>query len=204
MASVMTWLDDHRVYVIGAVGVLSALLALGLNARPLEDICHRRGGAGADPGLSVRRWPGGNRAQLLRRPQDRGDAARPVSCADARHDDPWRREIPERRRHAGHGAARADHLLSQGRRHRPGDRGDARAQGGAAAGRGDRARLRHAGLRVGARRDLEVLRDRPIHGRYRARPEIFHLHPELQAGPEAGDRRRPADFRAGSPTASTT
>src|ERR1700688_3291881 len=29
---VMTWLDDHRVWVIGAVGVLSALLALGLNA----------------------------------------------------------------------------------------------------------------------------------------------------------------------------
>ena len=30
--SVTTWLDDNRVYVIGAVGVLSALLALGLNA----------------------------------------------------------------------------------------------------------------------------------------------------------------------------
>ena len=29
---VMSWLDDHRVWVIGAVGVLSALLALGLNA----------------------------------------------------------------------------------------------------------------------------------------------------------------------------
>jgi hypothetical protein len=28
----MTWLDDHRVWMIGAVGVLSALLALGLNA----------------------------------------------------------------------------------------------------------------------------------------------------------------------------
>ena len=28
----MAWLDDHRVWVIGAVGVLSALLALGLNA----------------------------------------------------------------------------------------------------------------------------------------------------------------------------
>ncbi|MDO9299150.1 fused MFS/spermidine synthase [Bradyrhizobium sp.] len=27
-----SWLDDHRVWVIGAVGVLSALLALGLNA----------------------------------------------------------------------------------------------------------------------------------------------------------------------------
>jgi hypothetical protein len=29
---VFTWMDDHRVWVIGAVGVLSALLALGLNA----------------------------------------------------------------------------------------------------------------------------------------------------------------------------
>ncbi len=29
---VMDWFDDHRVWVIGAVGVLSALLALGLNA----------------------------------------------------------------------------------------------------------------------------------------------------------------------------
>jgi hypothetical protein len=29
---VFSWLDDHRVWVIGAVGVLSALLALGLNA----------------------------------------------------------------------------------------------------------------------------------------------------------------------------
>ena len=28
----MSWLDEHRVWVIGAVGVLSALLALGLNA----------------------------------------------------------------------------------------------------------------------------------------------------------------------------
>src|SRR6202012_5468712 len=30
--NIMSWLDDHRVWVIGAVGVLSALLALGLNA----------------------------------------------------------------------------------------------------------------------------------------------------------------------------
>jgi hypothetical protein len=29
---VFTWLDDHRVWMIGAVGVLSALLTLGLNA----------------------------------------------------------------------------------------------------------------------------------------------------------------------------
>ncbi len=29
---VFTWLDDHRVWTIGAVGVLSAILALGLNA----------------------------------------------------------------------------------------------------------------------------------------------------------------------------
>jgi hypothetical protein len=29
---IMSWLDEHRVWIIGAVGVLSALLALGLNA----------------------------------------------------------------------------------------------------------------------------------------------------------------------------
>jgi hypothetical protein len=29
---VMSWLEDHRIWVIGAVGVLSAVLALGLNA----------------------------------------------------------------------------------------------------------------------------------------------------------------------------
>src|SRR5712664_2248366 len=29
---VMTWLDEHRVWMVGGVGVLSALLALGLNA----------------------------------------------------------------------------------------------------------------------------------------------------------------------------
>jgi len=44
---------------------------------------------------------------------------------------------------------------------------------------GDRAGLGHAGLRVGTRRDLEILRDRSIDGRYRARSEIFHLHQEL-------------------------
>jgi hypothetical protein len=32
MATFMNWLDDNRVWVIGAVGALSALLALGLNA----------------------------------------------------------------------------------------------------------------------------------------------------------------------------
>jgi hypothetical protein len=32
MTQIMAWLEDHRVWVIGAVGVLSALLALGLNA----------------------------------------------------------------------------------------------------------------------------------------------------------------------------
>ena len=80
-----------------ALGVAGARV----ERQPLEDLCHRRGGAGADPGLSVGRRTGGNRAQLFRGPQDRGDAARPVSRADARHHDSRRREIPERRRHAG-------------------------------------------------------------------------------------------------------
>ena len=114
--------DRRRRRALGAAGARP-------ERRPLEDLCHRRGGAGADPGLSGRRRAGGNRAQLFRRPQDRGDAARPVSCADARHHDSRRAEIPERRRHAGHRTAGADHLLSQGRRHRPGDHGDPRAQG---------------------------------------------------------------------------
>ncbi len=58
----------------------------------------RRGdvGAGADPDVSLGRREGGDRAQLLRRPQDRGDAERPVSRADARHHDPRCREIQER------------------------------------------------------------------------------------------------------------
>ena len=154
------WLDDQT--GLGDRRGRRALGAAGARAerQPLEDLCHRRAGAGADPGLSGRRRAGGNRAQLFRRPQDRGDAARPVSRADARHHDSRRAEIPERRRHAGHRAARADHLLPQGRRHRPGDHGDPRAQGRAAARRGDRARRRHAGLRLRAGRDLEILRDR--------------------------------------------
>ena len=77
--------------------------------------------------------------------------------------------------------------------------GDARAQGRAAARGGDRPRLGHADLRLRARRGLEVLRDRPVHGRYRARSEILHLHPELRAGPEARDRRCAADLRASEP-----
>ena len=179
------WLEDHRVWVIGAVGVLVGAAGARPERQPLEDLCDRRGGAGADARLSLGRRAGGDRAQLLRRPQDRGDAERPVSRADARHHDPRRGEIPERRWHAGHRPARADHLLPQGRRHRSGDHGDPRAQGRAAAGCRDRARLRHADLRLGARRGVEVLRDRPVDGRYRARPEIFHLHPELRAGPRS-------------------
>ena len=93
---VMTWLDDHRVWMIGAVGVLSALLALGLNTSRWKIFATVAVGAGAAARLSLRRRPRRNRAQLLRRPQDRGDTERPVSRADARHHDPWRREIQER------------------------------------------------------------------------------------------------------------
>ena len=192
---VFDWLEEHRVYVVGAVAVFGMLLALGLNADRWKLACPGDAGAGADPRLSGRRRAGRNRAQLLRRPQDRGHAARPVSRADARHHDPRRREIPERRRHAGSGPARTDHLLPQGRRHRSGDHRDPRAQGRAASRGGDRPWLRHADLRVRAGRDLEVLRDRSVDGRYRARPEIFHLHQELRTGSEAGDRRRAADLR---------
>ena len=96
MARFMDWLDDNRVWVIGAVGVLSASAGARPERQPLEDLCDGRAGAGSDPRLSGGRRAGGNRAQLFRRPQDRGDAARPVSCADARHHDSWRAEIPER------------------------------------------------------------------------------------------------------------
>ena len=36
---------------------------------------------------------------------------------------------------------------------------------------------------VVARRGLEILRDRSVDGRYRARSEIFHLYPGLRAEP---------------------
>ena len=45
---------------------------------------------------------------------------------------------------------------------------------------------------------LEILRDRPDHGRYRKRPEIFLLHPELRARLQARDRRCAADLRQGA------
>ncbi len=64
-----------------------------IECQPLEDFRDRRCRAGADPRLSGGRRTRGNRAQLLRRPQDRGDAERAVSRADARHHDPRRREI---------------------------------------------------------------------------------------------------------------
>ena len=174
---IMTWLEGHRVWVIGAVGVLSALLALGLNANRWKIF------ATVAVALAlIRAYPSDDgRVETVRSffgvHKIVVTPTRPVSCADARHHDPRRREIPERRRYAGDRAARADHLLPQGRRHRSGDHGGARAQGRAAARRGDRARLRHARLRLGAGRDLEVLRDRPVDGRYREGSEIFHLHP---------------------------
>ncbi len=49
----MHWLDEHRVWMIGAVGVLSALLALGLNANRWKIFATVVRGAGADPRLSV-------------------------------------------------------------------------------------------------------------------------------------------------------
>ena len=51
------WLEDHRVWVAGAVGVLAALLALGAQRQPLEDLRHRRARAGVDPRLSGGRRP---------------------------------------------------------------------------------------------------------------------------------------------------
>ena len=59
-------------------------------------ICYRCSSAGTVARLPVRRRTGRDGAQLLRRPQDRGDAERPVSRADARDDDSRRRKIQER------------------------------------------------------------------------------------------------------------
>ena len=192
---VMSWLDEHRVWMIGAVGVLSALLALGLNANRWKIVA-----TVAVALVLVRAYPADEgRVETVRSffgvhkilvtPHGRYHVlmhGTTIHGAERfRNDD----GTPVT------GQARADHLLPQRWRHRAGDRGGARTQGRAAAGRGDRVRRRHADLRRGARRDLEVLRDRSIHGRYRARPPVFHLHPELRAGPEARDRRRAADIR---------
>ena len=87
---------------------------------------------------------------------------------------------------------------SDGRRHRRRDRGDPRAQGCRPARRGDRPRRRHADLPAARGRDVEVLRDRPVDDRYRERPEIFHLHPRLLSGHQAGAGRRAAHLRQGA------
>ena len=192
----MYWLDEHRVWMIGAVGVLSALLALGLNASRWKifatvvvALVLLRAYPSDDGRVETVRsffgvhkivvTPNGQYHVLMHGTTIHG-------AEKFKNDD----GTPVDR------AARADHLLPQGRRHRSGDHGDPRAQGRAAAGGGDRARLRHADLRLGAGRGLEILRDRPDDGRYRARSEIFHLHPELRAEPEARDRRCAADLRA--------
>ena len=88
-------LEDYRVWVAGGVGALAGFIGARAQCRQMEDLCDRRDRAGADPHLSGRRGPHRNHPQLLRRAQDRGDAARPVSRADARHDDSRRAEIPE-------------------------------------------------------------------------------------------------------------
>ena len=114
--------------------------------RPLQRRGAGRDRAVAGAALSERGRQGRNRAQLLRRAQDRHQRRRRLSRADARHDHSRRAEAAQHRRHAGAGPAGDDHLLSRGRRHRRRDRGDARAQGRRAARRGDRARRRHADL----------------------------------------------------------
>jgi len=179
----MTWLDEHRVWMIGGVGVLSALLALGFNANRWKIFATVRGGAGADPGLSIGRRAGGNRPQLFRCPQDRGDPARSVSRADARHHDSRRPEIPERRRHAGDRAARADYILSQ-------DGGIGQAISAVRARKGGPLRVAVIGLGSGTLtcasepgetwKFFEIASidvDNP-----RATTQIFQLYSELRAG----------------------
>ena len=59
-------------------------------------------------------------------------------------------------------------------------------KGGADQGRGDRARRRHPDLRVAARRGLEVLRDRPVDGRYRA--AIRNISPSSRTASRTSSR----------------
>ncbi|MEY9805364.1 hypothetical protein ABIF30_004971 [Bradyrhizobium elkanii] len=93
---IFNWFDVHRVWVIGAVGVLSALLALALNANRWKIF------ATVVVALVVlRAYPSDDgRVETVRSffgvQQDRGDGERAVSRADARHHDPWRREVQER------------------------------------------------------------------------------------------------------------
>ena len=93
---IFTWLETNR--VLRDRRGCGRLDDIGDPAQGGSLEAGRRGdvGAGADPDVSLGRREGGDRAQFLRRPQDRGDAERPVSRADARHHDPRCREIQER------------------------------------------------------------------------------------------------------------
>ena len=100
--------------------------------------------------------------------------------------------------------ARADFLLSQGRRHRAGHRGDPRTQGGP-------IRVAVIGLGAGTLtcasqpgEKLDILRDRSVDGRHREKPEILHRYvrnPLTDLKPVMGDARLTS--RA-NPMASTT
>ncbi len=136
--------------------------------------------------------------QLLRRAQDRGDAERPVSRADAWHDHPRRRKYlnddgtpvtgrPEPISYYykdGGGIGAGDH-------------------GGARPARGRRCVSAVIGLGSGiadlcigrrARTESSSRSTSPMVDTAR-RSEIFQLHPEVRTGRQAGDRRCAADFR---------
>ncbi len=191
-----SWLEDHRVWVAGSVGVLAGLAALGLNASRWKIFATAVVALAlirvypADDGrvVTARSFFGVHKIVITPHGQYhvlmhgttihgaqkfRNDDGSPVTG----------RPEPISYYHKDGGIGRAIAAIRE-------------RKGGTAAGGRHRRRRRHADLRFRAGGKLEVLRDRPDHGGYREGSEIFHLHPELRARSDAGDRRRAAHLRA--------
>ena len=175
----MRWLDDHRVWLIGAVGLLSALLALGLKANRWKIFA-----TVVVALVLIRAYPSDDgRVETVR-------SFFGVHKIVVTPNGQYHVLMHGTTIHGAEKFLNDDGTPITGRPepisyyHKDGGIGQAitaiRARkGGPLRVGGDRARRRHADLRVGAGRDLEVLRDRPVDGRYRARSEIFHLHPAI-------------------------
>ena len=168
----------------------------------VADRARRRRRVRHHPCLSAERAATGNRAQLLRRAQDRGDAGRALPHAAPRHGIARRAAADHRRRQARDRQAGTVDLLSSRVADRRGDRGRAGEEGRSGQHGGDRARRRPRRLSGAAAGPARLLRDRCGRDPHRQRSEALHLHPRLQAGHEdrarrcaadaGGQRRRPA------------
>ncbi len=105
--------EDKRVWLAGLVAVLAALLAVGLKVDrwrltllvALGLVLTRVYPIDQGRTFTVRSFFGVHKIVVTQ-------PARPVSRTDARHDDSRRREIHQRRRHAGDRTAGAHQLLS--------------------------------------------------------------------------------------------